>query len=141
MTDASPDEPVDDSEPESEPGDAAARKPIELHDGDELDALVAGEPIVLVEFYTNNCGICRSIEPVLGHVHRETNVIVGACNPRTDMSLVDRFSIGSVPTLVLFYEGEQRATLAEGFQGAERILSFVESNLPDGAELEGPLVG
>lgn len=121
--------------------DVSARKPIELHDGDELDALVAREPIVLVEFYTSNCGICQSIEPILGHVHRETNVTVAACNPQTDMSLVERFSIASVPTLVLFYEGEQRAKLAEGFQGAEQILSFVESNLPADAVLEGSIAG
>ncbi|AUX07752.1 thioredoxin domain protein [Halalkaliarchaeum desulfuricum] len=116
-------------------------RPIELQDGDDIDDLVAREPIVLLEFYTNNCGICQSIEPVLGHVHRETNVTVGVCNPQTDMGLVDRFSITSVPTLVLFYDGEQLATLSEGFQGAEAILSFVESNLPPNATLEGSIVG
>lgn len=119
----------------------ATAGPVELRDGEEIDDLVASDPIVLLEFYTNNCGICQSIEPVLGHIHRETNVTVGACNPQTDMDLVDRFSIASVPTLVLFYEGEQQATLAEGFQGAEAILSFVESNLPADDVLEGSLVG
>lgn len=115
-------------------------KPIDVVDGTELDTLLDRESLVLLELYTNNCGICQSLEPVLGHLHRETNLTVAMSNPQTDMSLIDRFQISSVPTLVLFHEGEQLASLAEGFQGAEAIIQFVDSNLPASVTLDGPLV-
>ncbi|WP_435344696.1 thioredoxin family protein [Haloarchaeobius sp. HRN-SO-5] len=103
-------------------------KPVRLADGAELDDLLAEEPLVLLELYTSGCSACAAMEPVLGTVARVTDATVAMVNPGDDISLVDRFDVRSVPTLVLFRDGEQVATLAEGFVGVERVVEFVEDH-------------
>ncbi|MFW5974208.1 MAG: thioredoxin family protein, partial [Natrialbaceae archaeon] len=52
-------------------GEPAGRpRPVSLADEAALDAFVADAPVALVEFYTDGCGICASMEPVLGNVAR-----------------------------------------------------------------------
>ena len=69
----------------------APGRPVSLADEDALDAFVDDAPVALVEFYTDGCGICASMEPVLGNVARgvETDLSVGLVNPRDDPPLVD----------------------------------------------------
>lgn len=106
-------------------------RPVPVETSAELDVLTAEHSLVLVEFYTEGCTLCQSIEPVLGNVARASDVVVATCNPRTDLSLVERFAVRSVPTLVLLEDGEEVGRLAEGFQGTEAILDFVASARSD----------
>lgn len=115
-------------------------KPVRLADGDELDAFVADRDLALVEFYTKGCTLCQAMEPVLGNVARAMNTErpsdgehgagVGLVNPETDISLVDRFDIRSVPTLLLFRDSEVVARKAEGFQGASAVIGFLDEHAP-----------
>lgn len=102
-------------------------RPARLDDGDDLDSFVRGHDRALVEFYTKGCTLCQSMEPVLGSVASAVDAGVGLLNPRTDLGLVERFDVRSVPLLVLFVDGEPVARLAEGFVGAERVVDLVES--------------
>ena len=43
-------------------------------------------------------------------------------------------STESVPTLVCFADGEAIATTADGFQGTEAVVAFLERNAPDRVE-------
>ena len=104
----------------------AAEKPTSLENESELDELVTANSPVLVEFYTNGCGICQSMEPVLTAVARESDAIVATVNPREDPPLIDRFQVQSVPLFVLFVDGEPVARRAEGFIPVEDLLSWIE---------------
>jgi thioredoxin 1 len=99
-----------------------------LSDEDELDALVAEHPLVLVEFYTEGCAICASMAPVLDGLAHTTDAVVATVNPRDDPPLVDRFDVSSVPLLVLFVDGEPVARRADGFQPVEAVQDFVAEN-------------
>lgn len=105
--------------------DGSVGRPTTLEDEDGLDAFVAGSDAALVEFYTNGCGICASMEPVLGNVARELDVEVALINPRSDPPLVDRFDVRSVPLFVLFVDGEPVARRAEGFIPGDELTSWV----------------
>ena len=107
-----------------------ATKPTRLADGDDFDTCDADEDVALVEFYTKGCAKCQAMEPVLGNVARATDVSIGMVNPGDDLELADRFAIGSVPTLVLFVDGEEVARLAEGFQGGDDVVAFLEEHAP-----------
>ena len=102
-------------------------RPIHLEDEDALDALVATEAVVLVEFYTEGCSICQGMEPVLGVVARDIDGTVALVNPRDDPPLVDRFAVQSVPLFVCFVAGEPGARRAEGFISASDLVSWVGS--------------
>lgn len=103
-------------------------KPVALADGDDLDALLADERVVLLEFYTAGCGICGRMEPVLGLVSRATTATVATVNAGDDLALTDEYEIRRVPTLVLFRDGEVVARRDEGFVGAEELVGWVEEH-------------
>lgn len=104
-------------------------KPVRLADRDELLALLESHSPVLVDFYTKGCTLCQSIEPVLGNVARATGITVGMINPRVDLDLVDEYAIRSVPTLIVFEGGEEVGRLAEGFQGTDSVVGFINSHV------------
>jgi thiol-disulfide isomerase/thioredoxin len=106
--------------------ESVRRRPVELAGGAELADLVADAETVLVEFYTEGCGICASMEPVLGVVARATDAVVATVNPRDDPPLIAAYDVRSVPTFVLFRDGEVVGRLADGFQSAEELVAFVE---------------
>ncbi|ELZ94211.1 thioredoxin [Haloferax mucosum ATCC BAA-1512] len=101
-------------------------KPIRIETVDELDALLDEHDRVLLDIYTKGCTLCQSIEPVLGNVAKATDVVVAMINPQTDMTVADRYTIRSVPTLLLFEDGTLTDRLADGFQGAQAVVDFVE---------------
>lgn len=103
-------------------------QPVSLADETALDDLVSDASVVLVEFYTEGCGICQSMEPVLGVVARKSDATVAMVNPRDDPPLVDRFQVQSVPLFVLFVEGEPVDRRAEGFIGADDLLAWVDEH-------------
>lgn len=104
------------------------RKPIRAESREELDRLVESHDRVLVDVYTDGCTLCQAIEPVLGNVAKVSDATVVMFNPRYDLDSVAEWSVRSVPTLLLFEDGELVDRMAEGFQGAERIVSFVEGD-------------
>ena len=104
------------------------RRPVPLDDEDALDAFVADADAAVVEFYTDGCGICASMEPVLGNVARELDVAVATVNPRDDPPLVERFDVRSVPLFVLFVDGELVARRAEGFIPGDDLSEWISDH-------------
>lgn len=97
-----------------------------LEDSAALDEFVSDSETALVEFYTDGCGICQSMEPVIGNLARELDVAIGTVNPRDDPALVDRFDVQSVPLFVLFVDSEAVARLADGFVGGDELTAWVD---------------
>jgi len=100
-------------------------RPTHLADEAELDTFRANTDVALVEFYTDGCGICQSMEPVLGNIARELDVAVGVVNPRDDPPLVERFDVRSVPLLVLFVSGDPVARRADGFVSGDELTTWI----------------
>ncbi|WP_418285804.1 thioredoxin family protein [Halorubrum sp. DTA46] len=111
------------------PSDASGR-PHALDDEAALDAFITDADAALVEFYTNGCGICASMEPVLGNVARSLDVDVALINPRDDPPLVERFDVRSVPLFVLFVDGEPVARRADGFIPGDELTAWVDEHTP-----------
>ncbi|ACM57918.1 thioredoxin family protein [Halorubrum lacusprofundi] len=105
------------------------RRPVSLADEDALDAFVADADAAVIEFYTDGCGICASMEPVLGNVARELDLAVATVNPRDDPPLVERFDVRSVPLFVLFVDGEPVARRAEGFIPGDDLTAWITDHV------------
>ncbi|MFT4923211.1 MAG: thioredoxin 1 [Haloarculaceae archaeon] len=103
-------------------------RPVSLETQAELNELVASRDRVLVELYTDSCGICQSMEPVLDGVARTSDATVVTVNPRDDPELIETYDVQSVPKLLLFVDGELVETRAEGFLGVDEVLAFVDGN-------------
>jgi thiol-disulfide isomerase/thioredoxin len=122
-----------DSPTDGHASDSPPNKPVRLADRDELLGLLETHSPVLVDFYTKGCTLCQSIEPVLGNVARATGITVGMINPQFDLDLVDEYTIKSVPTLIVFEGGEEVGRLAEGFQGTDAVVEFINDHVTDDA--------
>ena len=118
----------------TEPSDSAVDdptpdRPTSLADEPALETFVGDHEVAVVEFYTEGCGICQSMEPILGNVARGLDVAVGLVNPRDDPPLVDRFEVRSVPLFVLFVDGEPVDRRAEGFISGDELTAWIEDAL------------
>jgi thiol-disulfide isomerase/thioredoxin len=91
-------------------------RPVRVRTATELDRQVRGPGPVLVELFTEGCGICAAEEPVLSGVARSGEARVLVCNPRDDPALIERFDVRSVPTFLVFRDGQVVARRAAGFQ-------------------------
>ena len=63
---------------------------------------------VLLDFWATWCGPCRMIAPTLAEIAEEQagKVKIGKVNVDEEMSLAARFGITSIPTLIVFKNGQ-----------------------------------
>jgi len=101
--------------------------PVSVDSRDQLDALLADHDAVLVMVRTAGCAVCKSMSPILDNVARATEVTVAEFNPREDLDSVADFDVRSVPTFLLFADGELVDRRADGFVPTADLVDFVAS--------------
>lgn len=72
----------------------------------EEEVLKSDKP-VLVDFYADWCGPCKSMSPIIDEIADEKNdVKVGKLNIDEQMEIAKKYRVMSIPTFVVFKDGE-----------------------------------
>ena len=91
----------------------------------ETEALQSGVP-VLVDFWAEWCAPCRMLSPLVDEIagEMEGRMKVGKVNVDEESAIAVRYGVRSIPTLILFKNGEVAAT-SIGVKPKEEILKML----------------
>jgi thioredoxin 1 len=85
---------------------------------------------VLVDYWAEWCGPCKSIAPILDQVAREYDgrLKIAKINVDENQAVPAKFGIRGIPTLMLFKNGNLEATKV-GALSKSQLTAFLDSNI------------
>lgn len=89
---------------------------------DNFDELVlSADKPVFVDFYADWCGPCKMMAPIVDELEGEYDgkLIFGKCNIDDNMQIAQKYRIMSIPTFIIFKNGEPKEAIIGGCSKSE----------------------
>ncbi|MBW3547232.1 MAG: thioredoxin [Actinobacteria bacterium] len=98
--------------------------PITLTDASFDEEIGSADTAIVVDFWAEWCGPCKTIAPVLDEIAEEHagKLRVGKVNVDDSPDVARRFEVMSIPTLIVFKDGQAKKRLV-GAKGKGQLMS------------------
>ncbi len=95
------------------------------------EIIASADTPVVVDFWAEWCGPCKMIAPILSEIASEQSgkVTIAKLNVDENPDLAMRFNVMSIPTLLVFNNGEVAKRLV-GAKGKGQLLQELDEFLP-----------
>lgn len=103
----------------------------EVTDQEFESEILQSEKPVLVDFWADWCVPCHMVSPVVEEIgiDKAEKMRVAKLNVDDNPQAAQRYGVMSIPTLILFVGGEERARVV-GAKPKEAILREIEGHIP-----------
>jgi len=94
-----------------------------LDDATFDESVGSAETPIIVDFWAEWCGPCKMIAPVLEDIARDNpgRIQIAKLNVDDNPGLATRYNVMSIPTLIVFADGEEKKRLI-GAKGKSQLL-------------------
>lgn len=103
---------------------------LKISSGSFKEEVIKSDKPVLIDFYADWCGPCKAMSSVIKEVAIEIseNVKVLKVNVDEESELSSQYEISTIPTLILFKNGEAIKNIV-GLRDKSEIVEFVNQNI------------
>ncbi len=99
---------------------------IELSETEFEEKVLKADKKVVIDFYADWCGPCQIMSPIVEEVAKENeDVLFFKVNVDENEHLANQYRIFSIPTLILFENGEEADKMV-GLQTKEVVIDFIK---------------
>lgn len=102
----------------------------EVNDGNFEQVVLQSKTPVLVDFWAEWCGPCRTLAPIVETVAKQYagDVRVAKLNVDRSPAITQRYGIQGIPTLILFQDGEESERII-GVASKEEISNTIDRHV------------
>ena len=99
-------------------------------DGTFDETVQGADTAVLVDFWAEWCGPCKMVAPILDEIAAEKagSIQLVKLNVDDNIKTAQRFEVMSIPTLILFKDGQVKARIV-GAKSKSALLADIEPHL------------
>ena len=103
----------------------------DVTDADFEERVLGSDSVVLVDFWAEWCVPCHMVSPVVEEIGRDKGeaLQVAKLNIDDNPDVTRRFGVMSIPTLMLFKDGEEIARVV-GARGKDALLKEIYPHVP-----------
>ena len=103
----------------------------EISDSDFEQKVLQSDKPVLIDFWADWCVPCHMVSPVVEEIGRDKGeaLQVAKLNIDDNPDVTRRFGVMSIPTLMLFKDGEEIARVV-GARGKDALLKEIDPHVP-----------